>query len=342
MDGRDDDDGLLDLAREVIAAEADAVSRMADALDAHFARAARMLLECRGAVVVSGVGKAGHVARKLSATLASTGTPSHFLSPADAVHGDLGSVRRDDLVLILSASGESEEVVRLLGILRRLGNAVVAVTASRDSSLGRHADVTIATGRLEEACPLRLAPTCSTTAMLALGDALAMAVMSRRHFTADDFAVFHPAGQLGRKLMKVGEAMTFRLGQNLPTARPDQSVGDTLREVSTISRRPGAVVVLDDAGGLAGIFSDGDLRRLIVERGDAALSCRVGEAMTPNPKRVAVDALAAEAMATMRRHRIDELPAVDDAGRVVGLVDVQDLVVLKLFDVADFDGKDAK
>ena len=328
-------DELLTFAKEVIAQEAAAVARMAGAIDDDFLKAVRLMLDCKGAVVTGGVGKAGHVARKLSATLASTGTPSHFLSPADAVHGDLGSVRPGDVLLLLSASGESEEIVRLLGILRRLGHPVIAVTASRTSSLGRFADVALATGKLDEACPLRLAPTCSTTAMLALGDALALSVMQQRQFTADDFALFHPAGQLGRKLMKVAEAMTFRLGENLPTARAAASVGDTLRDVSKISRRPGAVVVVDDAGRLEGIFSDGDLRRLILERGDKALSSAVGDVMTPSPKRVRADVLAADAMAVMRRHRIDELPVVDAEEKVVGLIDVQDLVVLKLFDVDD-------
>lgn len=324
---------LIDFAREVIAAEASAVSRMADAIDEGFKKAVRLILDCKGAVVTSGVGKAGHVARKVSATLASTGTPSHFLSPADAVHGDLGSIRDGDVLLLFSASGESEEIVRLLGILRRLSHPMIAVTATRESSLGRHADATIAIGRIDEACPLGLAPTCSTTAMLAVGDALALSVMRERHFTADDFALFHPAGQLGRKLMKVHEAMTFRAGENLPLAQEDHTVGEVLREVSKITRRPGAVIIVDGDGRLAGIFSDGDLRRLILSDGDKALSRRIGEVMTRDPKKINAHALAAEAMAVMRRHRIDELPVIDDANKPAGLIDVQDLVVLKLFDV---------
>ena len=292
------------------------------------------MIACRGAVVTSGVGKAGHVARKVSATLASTGTPSHFLNPADAVHGDLGSVRDGDCLLLFSASGESEEIVRLLGIVRRLGHPTVAVCRGRDSSLGRYAQAVVAMGRVEEACPLRLAPTCSTSAMLALGDALALCVMRERRFTADDFARFHPAGQLGRRLMRVDEAMTFRAGENLPVAGAEQTVGDVLLAVSKITRRPGAVIVVGGDGRLAGIFSDGDLRRLILSEGGSALERRIGEVMTRDPKRVRADALAADAMATMRRHRIDELPVVDGADRAVGLIDVQDLVVLKLFDVA--------
>jgi arabinose-5-phosphate isomerase len=212
---------------------------------------------------------------------------------------------------------------------------MIAVTATRDSSLGRHADASIAIGRIEEACPLGLAPTCSTTAMLAVGDALALTVMRERNFTADDFALFHPAGQLGRRLMRVHEAMSFRAGDNLPLADQDHTVGEILREVSRITRRPGAVVIAGSDGRLAGIFSDGDLRRLILADGDKALSRRIGDVMTRNPRKIAADQLAAEAMAIMRRHRIDELPVVDADDRPVGLIDVQDLVVLKLFDVAE-------
>ncbi len=328
-----DDADIQAFAREVIDAEAKAVAAMADAVDAGFVAGVRLLVECRGAVVTSGVGKAGHVARKVSATLASTGTPSHFLNPADAVHGDLGSVRDGDCLLLFSASGESEEVVRLLGIVRRLGHPVVAVCRGPDSSVGRHADAVVSLGRVEEACPLRLAPTCSTSAMLAVGDALAMCAMRERRFTADDFARFHPAGQLGRKLMRVDEAMTFRAGENLPVAAADETVGATLQNVSKITRRPGAIVVAGDDGTLAGIFSDGDLRRLILKDGGAALERRLGDVMTAEPKHVRGDQLAADAMAVMRKHRIDELPVVDADGLPIGLIDVQDLVMLKLFDV---------
>lgn len=324
---------LLSFARNVIAEEAAAVARMGEAVDSAFEQAVKAILDCQGALVTSGIGKAGHVARKISATFASTGTPSHFLSPADAMHGDLGSVRQGDVLLLFSASGESDEIVRMLGILRRMGHPMIAVTASRQSSLGRFADVTIATGAIGEACPLRLAPTCSTTAMLALGDALALSVMRERDFSAEDFAVFHPAGQLGRKLIRVSEAMSFRAGENLPVARPGQTVGDVLQDVSKITRRPGAVAVADDGDKLIGIFSDGDLRRLIVEAPEGALSRRIDAVMTRDPKRVGADRLAADAMALMRKHRIDELPVVNEDDRLVGLIDVQDLVVLRLFEI---------
>ncbi|MEM6560904.1 MAG: KpsF/GutQ family sugar-phosphate isomerase, partial [Planctomycetota bacterium] len=263
---------------------------------------------------------------------ASTGTPSHFLNPADAVHGDLGSVRPGDVVLLFSASGESEEIVRLLGLLKRLDHPVIAVTANYDNSLGQHADVVIPMGKLAEACSLKLAPSCSTTAMLALGDALALTVSRDRRFSADDFAVFHPAGQLGRKLMTVAEAMTFKPGANLPFARADQTVAAALHEAAKITRRPGAIVIVDDDQKLVGIFSDGDLRRLL-DGNQTKLHEPIGVVMTRDPKRVRSDDLAAEAMAVMRKFRVDELPVVDADGRCVGLIDVQDLVVLRLFDV---------
>lgn len=322
-----------DVAIGVIEAEAAAVRAMVGAVDDRFEQAVRLILDCPAAVVTTGIGKAGHVARKISATLASTGTPSHFLSPADAVHGDLGAVRRGDVVLIFSASGESDEILRLLSIVKKLDHPVIGVTATRTSGLGRFADVAICMGRIEEACPLGLAPSASTTAMLALGDALALSVMNLRKFTADDFALFHPAGQLGRKLMSVREAMTFRLGENLPVASDRLTVGQVLHEVSTIKRRSGAVILVSDGGKMSGIFTDGDLRRLVTDDDGKGLRRPVAEVMKRDPKRIRADELASEAMAVMRQYRIDELPVVDDDDRPVGLIDVQDLVVLKMLDV---------
>ena len=324
---------LREFAQQVIDVESAAVARMRDAVDEHFARAVELILECKGAVLLSGVGKAGHVARKISATFASTGTPSHFLSATDAVHGDVGAVRPGDVVLLLSASGESDEILRLLSIITKLDHPTIAMTATRTSTLGRFADVTLATGKIEEACPLRLAPSASTTAMLALGDALALTVMRERDFDADDFAVFHPAGQLGRKLMRVEEAMSFKLGENLPVASDRLTVGQVLGEVSRIRRRSGAVILIDDAGRMSGIFSDGDLRRHVERDPRTAMERPVAEVMTRNPKQIAADALASEAMGIMRAHRIDELPVLDAGGKPVGLIDVQDLVVLRMFDV---------
>jgi arabinose-5-phosphate isomerase len=328
--------GTRELALEILATEARAVSEVGRAVDERFERAVAAMLGCGGegggAVVLTGVGKAGLVARKISATLSSTGTPSHFLSPMDAAHGDLGSLRRGDVVLALSASGESDEIVRILSIVKKLGHTLIAITASARSTLGRHADIVLETGRIPEACPLGLAPSASTTAMLALGDALALCVMHRREFKADDFAIYHPAGQLGRKLTTVSEAMSFRAGVNLPTASDALSIAQVLHEVSRIKRRSGAVILVDGAGKVSGIFTDGDLRRVITDAEPSVLDRPVRSVMTANPRRIRGDALASEAMAVMRQYRIDELPVVDEVDRPVGLIDVQDLVVLKILD----------
>jgi arabinose-5-phosphate isomerase len=325
---------ISEFARQVIAVEAAAVGRMAGAVDDAFCRAVALIRDCPASLLTAGVGKAGHIARKVAATFASTGTPAHFISASDAVHGDAGSVRGGDVVLMFSASGESDELVRLLSIMKKLSHPVIAITATRTSTLGGAADVTIATGKIEEACPLRLAPSASTTAMLALGDALALTVMRERNFTAEDFAVFHPAGQIGRKLISVSEAMTFRKGENLPVASDAGTVGDVLQQVSRIKRRSGAVILVDErAGNVTGIFSDGDLRRLVTADDRTALRRPVREVMTPNPKRIRDTALASEAMAMMKQSRVDEIPVVNDRDEPVGLIDVQDLVVLKMFDV---------
>jgi arabinose-5-phosphate isomerase len=331
--GRVDESKILATAGQVIDVECAAVGRMHQALDEHFVRAVELVRGCRGAVLTSGIGKAGHVARKLSATLASTGTPSHFLSAPDAVHGDIGSVRAEDVVLLISASGETDEILRVLSVVKKLGRPVIGMTSSRSSTLGRHADVTLATGRIEEACPLGLAPSASTTATMALGDALALTVMAARNFTAEQFAVFHPAGQLGRKLIRVGEAMSFRVGENLPVAPDTLTVGEVLAYVSRIKRRSGAVILARPSGVIAGIFSDGDLRRLIERNPAGAMGTPIAGVMTADPKRVRANELAAAAMSLMRQFRIDEIPVVDDDDKPVGLIDVQDLVVLKLFDV---------
>jgi arabinose-5-phosphate isomerase len=332
MDGRMGQE-LRQFAREVIKTEAEAVRAMADAVGEDLERAVKLVLDCRGAVLCSGIGKAGHIARKVSATLASTGTPSHFLSPTDALHGDLGSIRKGDVVLIFSSSGESDEILRLLSIVKKLDHPVISITASRKTGLGRHSDVVLEMGQIEEACPLGLAPTASTTAMLALGDTLALCVMKMREFTAEDFALFHPAGQIGRKLIKVKEAMTFRRKENLAMASDRLTVGEVLHEVSQIKRRSGAVVLVGEDGKISGIFTDSDLRRLVTDDDGSALKRPVRDVMTHDPKRLKAEQLASEAMALFRQYRIDELPVVDEEDRPVGLIDVQDLVVLKMLDV---------
>ncbi|MGA2499531.1 MAG: KpsF/GutQ family sugar-phosphate isomerase [Tepidisphaeraceae bacterium] len=327
------DESTRQYAREIMMKEADAVGCVAARLDEAFDRAVRLLLDCGGAALTSGVGKAGFIARKLSATLASTGTPSHFLNPGDALHGDVGSIRRGDVVILLSYSGESDEIVRMLSVIRKLDHPVIAITGSEKSSLARFSDVVLQLGKIEEACPLGLAPSATTTAMLALGDALALTVMKLRNFTDEDFALFHPAGQLGRKLIRVREAMTFRKGENLPLASDNLTVAQVLHHVSHIKRRSGAVVLVDEHGKLSGIFADSDLRRLLTDGDGSVLSRPIAQVMTRNPKRVHQEALASQVMALMKAHRIDEVPVVDDDGAPVGLIDVQDLVVLKLFDV---------
>jgi arabinose-5-phosphate isomerase len=327
------DESIRQFARQVLDAEAVAIGQVASLLDVSFDRAVRMILDCPGAVLTSGVGKAGIIARKLTATLASTGTPSHFLSPTDAIHGDVGAIRRGDVVILLSYSGESDELLRLMSVIKKLDHPVIAITAHDRSSLAKYASVVLQLGKIDEACPLGLAPSATTTAMLALGDALALTVMKVRNFTADDFALFHPAGQLGRRLIRVKEAMTFRIGENLPVASDALTVSQVLHEVSTIKRRSGAVVLVGADGRLSGIFADSDLRRLLTDSPESVLSRPIAEVMTRNPKRVHQDALASEVMALMKQYRIDEVPVVDDNNYPVGLIDVQDLVVLKLFDV---------
>jgi arabinose-5-phosphate isomerase len=324
-------DDIRQFAQQALEAEAAAVRGII--LDEHFARAVGLILNCDGSVLTSGIGKAGHVARKLSASFSSTGTPSHFLSPADALHGDLGSVRRGDLVVILSHSGESDEIIRILSVLKKLAVPVIAITATADNTLARFSDVVLKLGKIEEACPLGLAPSASTTAMSALGDALFLSVMKQRNFTAEDFALYHPGGQLGRKLIRVKEAMTFRLGENLPVADDRLTVGTVLHEVSKIKRRSGAVVLVDQSGKVSGIFSDGDFRRVMTDNDGSVLRQPIGMVMTRNPKRINGEQLASAALALMRQFRIDELPVVDELDRPIGIIDIQDLVVLKMFDV---------
>lgn len=332
---------LRSFALDVIETEAAAVRGLSAAIGPSFDAAVRMILEAPGALVACGIGKAGHIARKLSASFASTGTPSHFLNPADALHGDLGSLRHGDVMLMLSYSGESDEVLRTVAAVKRLGVPVIGMTCSPSNALARTSDVVLLTGRIREACPLGLAPSASTTALLALGDALMLSVMQARNFTAADFARYHPAGQLGRKLLTVREAMSFRAGENLPVASDRLAVSEVLHQSSiagsttkrSIRRRCGAVVLTDDSGRISGIFTDGDLRRLVTEDNRSALTRPIHEVMTPQPKRISGDRLASDAIAVMRPLRIDDLPVVDDEDRPIGLIDIQDLVVLRMVDI---------
>lgn len=313
---------------EVLRLEAEAIHALAGRIGPSFLEAVRRILECRGRVVVTGMGKAGLIGQKISATLASTGTPSLSLHPADALHGDLGRVVREDLLLALSNSGKTRELLSLVPAVKAIGAPVLAITASADSPLGRHADLVVEMGRLDEACPLGLAPTVTTTAMLALGDALAMAVAEGREFTRAEFAQFHPAGELGRELMKVGEIM--RTGPQLPLLRTGAPVRDALAVMTETPGRPGAALVVDGAQGLLGIFTDGDLRRM-VQRGAAALSDPIDRHMARGPRVLRRSMLVGEALALFKGAHVDQMPVVDEDGRtVVGLVDVQDLLEVRL------------
>ena len=318
----------LAYARHVLEVEAGALRRLVPRIGQDFAQAARMLYRCRGNVITSGIGKAGIIAQKISATLASTGTPSHFLHAAEAVHGDLGRVRPGDVVLILSYGGETAEVSRLLGQLEKMKVPVIAMTGTPDSTLARKATVLLGMGHIDEACPMGLAPSATTTAMLALGDALALAVLEMRQrggqFSREEFALYHPGGSLGRQLLMVETLM--RRGKDLPVARDNLTVRVALATVRKMRRRSGAVCLVDGRGRLTGIFTDADLRRLLEAGREDALDRPIAEVMTRGPKRVRAGDSAADAIQIINRYFIEELPVVDARGRLVGLVDVQDLL----------------
>jgi arabinose-5-phosphate isomerase len=313
----------LERAREILETEARAVSGLAGRLGASFGEAVKALSACAGQVVVTGMGKAGLIGQKVSATLASTGTPSIFLHPAEAYHGDLGRVRKEDLVLALSNSGETDELIRLIPSLKSIGAPLVALTSTKDSPLGRAADIVVELGRIEEACPLGLAPSATTTALLALGDALALCVLEARGFDQERFAFYHPGGRLGRRLLKVSDIM--RTGERSPVVREETPVAEAIAAITRA--RAGAVSVIDARGGLTGIFTDGDLRRTMA-RDAKLLGGRIGEVMTRNPRTIGPDRLASEALRVLHERKIDELPVVDVAGVPVGMVDVQDLLAV--------------
>ncbi|MBV8075286.1 MAG: KpsF/GutQ family sugar-phosphate isomerase [Planctomycetaceae bacterium] len=313
-------------AREVLRIEAEALERVRVRLGGSIARAADMVYQCTGSVIVTGMGKAGHVGQKLAATLASTGTRAFPLHPAEAVHGDLGRIRCGDVVLALSQSGETDEVLRLVPAIRRIGAGLIAITERAGSSLGQAADLCVALGPIEEACPLGLAPSASTTALMAVGDALALLVSRMRDFRAEDFALYHPGGSLGRKLSRVEDVM--RTGHQLRRAHVDETVREVFIRLAGPRRRTGAVVIVDEQEVLLGIFTDSDLARLFEKRREADLDRPIGEVMTRDPVQVAVDATLAEAIEAMKARKISELPVVDGGGRPVGLIDLTDLIGL--------------
>ena len=316
----------LAFAREVLRIEAEALERVRDRLGESIAQAADLIYRSSGSVIVTGMGKAGLVGQKLAATLASTGTRAFPLHPAEAVHGDLGRIRADDVVLALSQSGETEEVLRLIPALRRLGACLIAITERAGSSLGRAADLCIALGPVAEACPLGLAPSASTTVLMAVGDALALLVSRMREFTAEDFALYHPAGSLGRKLTRVEEVM--RTERQLRRAHVDEPVRSVFVRLAGPRRRSGAVLIVDEHGTLLGIFTDSDLARLFERRREAELDGPIGDVMTADPYRIRVGDTLADAVDVMKAHKISELPVVDRGGRLVGLIDVTDLIGL--------------
>lgn len=314
----------LRLARQIIEQESRTLLQVAQRLDSQFCRAVEYLCGCRGSVIVSGMGKAGLVGQKIMATLGSTGTRSHFLHPAEAVHGDLGRVHPDDVMLILSQSGQTEEIVRILPSLVDLGVPIVAVTARADSTLGRAATVVLELGPLDEACPLGLAPTTSTTAMLALGDALALVTSRMRNFAREDFARSHPAGSLGRKLSKVDHHL--RVLAQCRVAPEEKTVRQVFVDLSVPGRRTGAIMLVDGEGKLSGIFTDSDLARLFEHRREHALDRPIREVMTARPVTVRTGTKMIDAVAAMAQRKISELPVVDAAGRPIGLIDVTDVV----------------
>ena len=328
MKSTNNNDDRLARAAEVIRLEATAIARLEERLDERFSLAVDLILASKGQLVVTGMGKAGLVGQKISATLASTGTPSFFLHPAEALHGDLGRLRPGDVLLALSNSGETGEVNAVIPVARKIGAQVIAITGRPDSTLGQLADTVLDIGDMDEACPHKLAPTTSTSAMLALGDALSMVVLDERKFSREDYALFHPAGSLGRRLMRVSEVM--REGKELPIVVETARVDEVLITMSRTPGRPGAALVIDADGKLRGIFTDGDVRRLLETGEMKHLHAPVSQFMGDQPKFIRPDALIEEAQRLLQEHHIDQVPVLDDDMRPVGLIDVQDLLDIRI------------
>jgi arabinose-5-phosphate isomerase len=314
---------LADRAARVLAIEAAGILGLRERLDANFSRAVDILRDTRGKVVVTGMGKSGLIGRKIAATLASTGTAAFFLHPAEGIHGDMGMINRDDVAIVLSNSGETEEVLRLLPAFKRMGLPLIALTGSPASTLGRHADAVLDVGVREEACPLGLAPTASTTAALAMGDALAVVLFEEKGFSAEDFARLHPGGALGRKLLTVADLM--HTGEAIPLVEKGTLLKDALFTIS--AKRLGVTGVLDGNGRITGIITDGDVRRAMA-RGTDIFTATAGEVMTANPKRIASTELAAAALRKMEEHAITSLLVCEPAKpqRLIGIVHIHDLL----------------
>lgn len=312
----------LEQGRRVLEIEARAIAKLVDRLDHRFTEAIDILFACSGKVVVSGMGKSGLIGQKIAATLASTGTPAFFLHPAEGIHGDLGMLARRDVLIALSNSGETEEVLKLLPFVKRLNIPVIALTGRPQSTLGKNSDVVLDVSVSEEACPMGLAPTASTTATLAMGDAVAIALLERRGFKEEDFAQFHPGGALGRRLLlKVKDLM--HAGEAIPRIHHRASVREAILEMT--GKKLGMTTVLDDAGRLVGVLTDGDLRRLL-EKGCDVSTAIVGDAASRSPKTIGPDALAARAVQTMEQFSITALAVVDHTGALVGVIHLHDLL----------------
>lgn len=322
---------VLKMGRSVLEKERDGVTKVLDHLDEAFERAVEAILQTTGRVAVTGMGKAGLVGAKIAATLASTGTPAYVLHPVEAIHGDLGMVCVDDVVLALTNSGESEELIKIVPKLKRIGCTVIAITSRRESRCAKASDIVLSLGKQEEACPLGMAPSSSTTAMLALGDALALTVSEIKGFDREQYAVLHPGGALGRSLMHVEEIM--RTDANCPIVRQNGTVQDYIRAVMLAPSRAGAAAVVDQDHNLVGFFTDGDLKRLLSKMENPG-TANLQEVMTSDPKRVRIGDLVSQALEIMQRHKIDEMPVVDEDNRVVGQIDIQDLLAagFSLFD----------
>jgi len=319
-------DDALGLAREVLEIEAAAIRELVGKLDHQFQSAVEMLLECRGRVTVSGIGKSGHIARKIASTMASTGTPAYFVHPAEASHGDLGMIARDDIFIALSNSGESAELLAIVPPIKRQGAKLIVLTGNLQSSLARAADVCLYSGAAKEACPLNLAPTASTTATLALGDALALALMQAKGFSRDEFARSHPGGTLGRRLLThVRDVM--RAGADLPQVDESASLPAAIREMTRGGL--GMTAIVDARQRVAGIFTDGDLRRAL-SNGVEFKNIAIGSVMTRNPRTIGPDKLAAEAVQIMEQYKVNQLLVVDAEQRLIGALNMHDLFRAKV------------
>jgi arabinose-5-phosphate isomerase len=321
VNSKDEKDRAIAIAKRVLAIEEQSLQAVQERLGDEFYRAVRIIGDCKGRVVFTGMGKSGHICRKIAATFASTGTPAFFLHPAEGGHGDLGMLLKGDALVVVSYSGETEELVRLLPAVKRLGIPIVCMTGKAVSTMAKRADVVLDISVKEEACPLGLAPTASTTVTMALGDAMAVALLEIRGFTEEDFALFHPGGSLGKRLLTVSDIM--HTGEEIPVVSPATMMKDALFEIT--SKKLGFTTVLGEGGSLLGIITDGDLRRLM-EREKDPLSFEAGEVMIRNPKVVGQDALAAKALQIMESHAITSLVVLDEEEKVKGVLHMHDIL----------------